>query len=135
MLLLTNARFESVNRLLALLHQAGFAAEAPRNLAGTNFACETSNAYTVFAEMHTCSRARFFLGSPKSSFSHHIVAMRRDAWAAGEQSGGLVEVQWMGIEQAVKPRGRGRRRGRGGGSHKWKDVIQQHLLHGGAGRG
>lgn len=118
-LLLTNARFEALGSMLGTLRAAGLAAEAPRTLDDTTFGCRANYVYATFAEMHLCSRARHFLGSPKSSFSHHIVAMR--AARTGTPPGS--EVQWMGLEQD---------RTAGGATRvwkDWKDVLDYHLLH------
>ena len=51
-------------------------ARSPRMLSETSFGCRTSYVYGIVAEMLACSRARYFLGSPRSTFSSHIVAMR-----------------------------------------------------------
>lgn len=111
---------------------AGLAAEAPRRLSHTAFGCKSSYVYAVYAEMGTailslnqpslpfflfwlslwplprpfwaaaCSRARWFLGSPKSTFSHHIVAMRAAAAArTGADAEGAATNQstyWMAAD-------------------------------------
>ena len=53
-----------------------------RMLEGTGFGCRSRFVYGVFAEMHVCSRAISFLGSRKSRFSAHILAMREARGAA-----------------------------------------------------
>jgi len=77
-LVLTNARREALVELLHSLRDgaAGLRAESPRTLSGTAFECRLRYVYAVYAEMRLCSRARHFLGTPRSSFSQHIVAMR-----------------------------------------------------------
>ena len=75
-LVLSNARFEALHELLELIRKAGLSAQCPRNLDGTTFGCATSYVYGTVAEMLACSKARHFLGSPRSSFSSHIEAMR-----------------------------------------------------------
>ena len=75
-LVVTNARFEALSDLLDTLRSSGLRAESPRNVPGSTFGCDTRYAYTTIAEQLTCSRMRHFMGSTRSSFSHHIKAMR-----------------------------------------------------------
>jgi hypothetical protein len=75
-MILSNARHEELSELLARLRAAGLHAQSPRLLGGTSFDCRASYVYGAFAEMLACSRARHFVGSPRSSFSGHILAMR-----------------------------------------------------------
>ena len=89
-LLLTNARHESMVELLTALRAGGLTANSPRTLTASAFGCHTSYTFTVFAEMVACSRAAAFLGTPRSSFSQHIVAMRS---ARGMATGAEF---WMG---------------------------------------
>lgn len=88
-LVLTNARYESLHDLLDLLRSGGVRARSPRELDETAFACSSSYVYATVAEMLGCSRARHFLGSPRSSFSLHIAAMRE----ARGNNGSAVE--WL----------------------------------------
>ena len=81
-LVLTNARYEAMHSLLEALRSAGLVAHSARMLEGTGFGCRSRFVYGVFAEMHVCSRAISFLGSRKSQFSAHILAMREARGAA-----------------------------------------------------
>ena len=94
-LVLSNARFEALDELLGRMRADGLRASSPRELGGTAFACDSSFVYGVAAEMLTCSRAQHFLGSPRSSFSSHIVAMR----SRGALNG---TVSWMHLDGASR---------------------------------
>jgi hypothetical protein len=76
-LLLSNARYEGLRELVHALRSSHLDVLTPRLQAGTVFGCRTSYVYGVYAEMHACSRAQHFLGSPHSTFSMHIAAMRK----------------------------------------------------------
>jgi hypothetical protein len=89
-LVLSNARFEALDELLSRLRAARLHAQSPRMLADSTFGCATSYVYGTVAEMLACSRARHFLGSPRSSFSGHVVAMRE------ARAGGLGEARANG---------------------------------------
>lgn len=91
-LVLSNARYESLHELLSTLRAAGLNAHSPRELADSAFGCSTSYVYGTFAEMLGCSRTRHFVGSPRSSFSSHIVAMRDARTGAANSSSG---VSWL----------------------------------------
>jgi hypothetical protein len=89
-LLLSNARYEGVGQLLDALRRGGIRAESARNLRGTSFGCSSGFVYGTFAEMLACSRARSFLGSRKSQFSAHILAMREARGAPN-----ATRAQWL----------------------------------------
>jgi hypothetical protein len=76
-LLLTNARHEAWRDLLGRLASSGLRPATPRALEGTTFGCRSSYVYAPFAEMLACSRAHAFVGTPHSTFTLHIEAMRR----------------------------------------------------------
>ena len=76
-LLLTNARYEALHELQTSLRASGLRVESPRALReSSTFGCAARYVYGTMAEMHVCSRMRHFAGSPRSSFSGHIAAMR-----------------------------------------------------------
>jgi hypothetical protein len=77
-LLLTNARYEALSEMLGALRTSGVRAESPRVLReSSTFGCQSRYVYGTMAEMLTCSRMRHYAGTPGSSFSDHIAAMRR----------------------------------------------------------
>ena len=88
-LILSNARFEGVDALLRGLQGGGLRAKTARSLSHTVFGCNRGFVYGVYAEMLACSKAHSFLGSRKSQFSNHIVAMRE---VRGEANG---TVHWL----------------------------------------
>ena len=96
-LVLSNARFEALNELLYALRAGGLRAKSPRELDGSAFGCATGYVYGTYAEMVVCSKARHFLGSPRSSFSAHIHAMR----AARGNHGGMVT--WLNHSGGSNP--------------------------------
>lgn len=75
-LVLSNARFEALDQMLGTLRASGLHARSPRELDDTSFGCGTGYVYGTMAEMLACSRSRHFLGTLRSSFTEHIVAMR-----------------------------------------------------------
>lgn len=97
-LLLSNVRYESLEAMLGSLHGAGLGAESPRRLTETPFGCRLSYVYAVYAEMSACSRSSHFLGSPRSSFSQHIMAMRK------ARATGTGTEHWMSAKQQALER-------------------------------
>ncbi len=100
-LLLTNVRHETLEGLVEQLRAAGLRASSPRHLADSAFGCDAGFVYGTVAEMLACSRARTFLGSHHSSFSSHIVAMRRSA-RGGTVGGGASTVSPSGGRHAPR---------------------------------
>ena len=92
-LVVTNARFEALEELAARLRAASLSVHSSRSLAETTFGCRSSYVYAAVAEMLACSRARHFLGTPRSSFSFHIVAMRAAAREGAATANGTID--WL----------------------------------------
>ena len=101
-LLLTNVRHETLEGLVEKLRAAGLRAASPRHLNDTAFGCDTGFVYATIAEQLACSRARTFLGSHHSSFSSHIVAMRRSARGGMRMAAGVTGA---GAAAMPKPAG------------------------------
>ena len=88
-LVLSNARFEAFEELMRILKYRGLRVVSPRALRSSSLACSTGYVYGTYAEMATCSKSRHFLGSPRSTFSAHIVTMRTQGTVAWfNRSGG-----------------------------------------------